>query len=164
MCRKYLNPIPRRRCIWMVIWQPFHRLNFGKFLQQLKNKTQKPHLKSKNECNAIKSIKHQPFKTTTDAIVIQKKISGHPCESTIARPTVTMNTITSITRLNTMRGVRFPLKKNLKQKNKNNSKMIIHLKKKEKRKKAKMFCIVQFLPQIHKNIQPINDEIRNLCR
>lgn len=47
---------------------------------------------------------------TTDPIVVQKKIPGHSCESTIASPTVTMNTITSIIMLHTMRGVRFPLK------------------------------------------------------
>lgn len=52
------------------------------------------------------------MRTITEAIVVQKKIPGHPDESTIAKTTVTINIITSIKILQTILVVKLPLKKN----------------------------------------------------
>lgn len=114
-----MSPIPQRPYIWMAISLPYRILNSDKFHQQLndcENREKSIYINDNQLFLSSKRIscEYILFKTTIDAMVIQKNAPGQSCVSYIASPTVTMKTITSIIILHTIRGVKLPLKNQIK--------------------------------------------------
>lgn len=110
-CHWCWSPGRQPPCIWMAAWLPFRTPNSGKFHRRL--------WKREHFMEVIYIGRWWQwgwerwrllFNTTIDAIVAQKNTPGQSAELTIAKATVTINTITSMMMLHTIRGVKLPLK------------------------------------------------------